>query len=576
MSGLKRIGLVVLVVLFVSAASAAPKKHCVSPAAASQFLQSAHDIQAGQTKASEVSKSAITSATGNIVVLEADPQLLTLSNTFDLSGSTLRFIPAQGGRYAYTIESSNFDGQVSQTIALGDDGSAELVFKNFNFPFGRKNFDRCYISSNGSITFGTPDPQPPSADSITGNIPRIAGFFTDLNPQNSGAIFVNQTFDKVTVSWLKVPEFFNQNQFDYGQNTFQIVMYKTGMIDIVFTNEMSATQGFVGLIPGFDKIPIRFVDFSSGQAAGRFLLSFVENFHDYVSIDIQSLMKSLYASMPDRFDFVTLFSNFDLNPVPGAQAFAINVRNNVHGIGNPSDKKPIFKDNAEYGSAGQLQNITFFGNLHQYPDDPTQTLADGDVSLLGILAHEVAHRWLAYVKIFRDGKPTDSLLGRDHVHWSFFFDSEGSFLEGNSISQKSSNQFSTGKPFQRYSDLDLYLMGFKSPAEVRDSFYVDGASNFSPDFPFRPESSPEDNVTFNGSAIPLHIGDIVAANGPRKPNSSTSQREFTQLFVLITNADQPATEEEIHYLETLRSIWTDFFHTATDGIATVQTTLDHK
>jgi len=387
-------------------------------------------------------------------------------------------------------------------------------------------------------------------------------------------VFVNQTADRVVISWLKVPEFFNQNQFDYGQNTFQIVLYKSGVIDVVFTGEMSATQGFVGLIPGFNKIPIRFVDFSTRKSSGRSLLSFVENFHDYVSVDIQALLKTLYTVEPDRYDFVTLFSNFDLNPVPGAQAFAINVRNNVHGIGNPSDKKPIFKDNNQYGSAGRLQNITFLGDLHQYPDTPEKNLAEGNVSLLDILAHEVGHRWLTYVKLLKDGKPTNTLLGRDNVHWSFFFDSKGSFLEGNQILQKSSNVFETGNPYQRYSDLDLYLMGLNSASEVKETFYVDGAGNFSPNFPFMSESSPEANVQFKGSPIAVGIQDIVAANGSRKPNSAASQKDFTHLFVLITKADQPATAEDLQYLELVRSAWSEFFYNATGGKATMNTVLE--
>lgn len=511
---------------------------------------------------------------GNIVVLEADPELLTLPNTFDLSGLALRFNPAPGGRYVYSLEQASFDAQVSQNISLSDDGSSELVFKNFSFPFGRKVYDRCYVNSNGNVTFQTPDAEPPSADSVSGNIPRIAAFFADLNPEKSGAVFVNQTADRVVISWLKVPEFFNQNQFDYGQNTFQIVLYKSGVIDVVFTGEMSATQGFVGLIPGFNKIPIRFVDFSTRKSSGRSLLSFVENFHDYVSVDIQALLKTLYTVEPDRYDFVTLFSNFDLNPVPGAQAFAINVRNNVHGIGNPSDKKPIFKDNNQYGSAGRLQNITFLGDLHQYPDTPEKNLAEGNVSLLDILAHEVGHRWLTYVKLLKDGKPTNTLLGRDNVHWSFFFDSKGSFLEGNQILQKSSNVFETGNPYQRYSDLDLYLMGLNSASEVKETFYVDGAGNFSPNFPFMSESSPEANVQFKGSPIAVGIQDIVAANGSRKPNSAASQKDFTHLFVLITKADQPATAEDLQYLELVRSAWSEFFYNATGGKATMNTVLE--
>jgi hypothetical protein len=490
-----------------------------------------------------------------------------------LKNLTLRFIPAPNGRYSYTLDTTNFDGRVSENIKLGDDASSTLVFKNFQFPYGRKVYDRCYINSNGNITFENPDTEPPSANIVSGVIPRVAGFFTDLNPEKSGAVFVYQNSEKVLISWLKVPEFFNQNQFDYGQNTFQIVLYKTGVIDIVFTNEFTATQAFVGLIPGFDSIPIRFVDFSTRKSVGRTLFSFVENFHDYVSVDVKALMKSLYQSESDKYDFVSLFSNFDLNPIPGAQAFAINVRNSVRGIGNPSDKKAIFKDNDKYGSGGRLQNITFFGDVHQYPSNPDKNLTELDVSLLDIIAHEVAHRWLTYVKVFKDGKRTDNLLGRDKVHWSFFFDSEGSFLEGNQIVPRGSNSFETAKPFQRYSDLDLYLMGLKSASEVRTSFYVDGAGNFSPDFPFRPESSPEENVRFNGSPVAVGINDIVAANGSRKPNSSASQKDFTHLFVLITKADTPATAEQLQYLELVRSTWTSFFSNATGGKATIDTVL---
>jgi hypothetical protein len=561
------VAFVLAILLIAPLTFAEPKKRCVSPADASRFLQSMHSapqLRSLQSKSSRV---------GNIVVLQADPELLTLPNSFDLQGLTVRFIPAPNGRYSYTLETTNFDGSVSENIKLGDDSSATLQFKNFQFPYGRKVYDHCYINSNGSITFEGPDTEPPAANIVSGITPRVAGFFTDLNPEKSGAIFVYQNSDKVLISWLKVPEFFNQNQFDFGQNTFQIVLYKTGVIDLVYTKEFTATQGIVGLIPGFDSVPIRFLDFSTRKSVGRTLFSFVENFHDYVSVDLHGLMKSLYQSESDRFDFVSLFSNFDLNPIPGAQAFAINVRNSVRGIGNPSDKKAIFKDNEKYGSAGRLQNITFFGDLHQYPDNPEKNLTELDVSLLDIIAHEVAHRWLAYVKVFKDGKRTDNLLGRDKVHWSFFYDSEGSYLEGNQMVPRSSNSFETAKPFQRYSDLDLYLMGFKAASEVKSSIYVDGAGNFSPNFPFRPESSPEENVRFNGSPITVGINDIIASNGSRKPNSSAAQKDFTQLFVLITKADQPATPEELQYLELVRSTWTNFFSNATGGQATMDTLL---
>ena len=572
MSGKQTTALIVCVFLFVAQVfgekqNKPGKRRCISPATVSKFLQSNQKVQTQKlhSQATQV---------GNIVVLEANPELLILENVFDLHHFTIRFYPVSKGRYGHTLELANFDGTASRTLDLGDDESYELVFKHFHFPFSRTTYDRCYINSNGTITFETPDSEVPTADGLTPNIPRIAGFFADLNPETSGTIFLHETSERVIVSWLKVPEFFNQNQFDFGQNTFQIVLYKTGVIDLVYTDEFTATQGFVGLIPGTDSVPLRFVDFSSRKSSHRQLHSFVENFHDYVSADIRNLMKSLYAGIPDDFDFISLFSNFDLTPVPGAQAFAINVQNNVRGIGNPSDKKPIFKDNEKYGSSKRLQNITFFGNIHQYPSDPSSRLPEDDVSLLDILAHEVGHRWLSYVKLLKHGAETDVLLGRDKSHWSFFLDSDASYLEGNQISNRSTDSFETARPFQRYSDLDLYLMGLKSPEEVLETYYVEGASNFSPEFPFTAEASPEDNVTFNGLAVPVRVEDIIEANGSRRPSITGSQKDFRHLFVLVVRAGQIPTAEELAFLELVRSSWSDLFYNATYGKATINTVLE--
>ena len=167
-----------------------------------------------------------------------------------------------------------------------------------------------------------------------------------------------------------------------------------------------------------------------------------------------------------------------------------------------------------------------------------------------MLAHEVGHRWLAYAKVERDGRAQDLLLGRDKSHWSFFFDSEASFLK--EIKSKSRSTFVTSMPFQGYSHLDLYLMGFLKPEDVRDTFIVEGARRFSPNFPFAPESSPEPDVSFQGSAHPVTIEDIIAANGKREPDSSTSQKSFRHLFVLIVKKENPSSPEELTAVDQLR------------------------
>jgi hypothetical protein len=510
----------------------------------------------------------------NILVFEAGPELLKISNPFDLRGKSITFVPAFEDRYTYTLGAVSFEAEASEAIALKDDESYELRFENFGFSFAGKVRDRCFINSNGNITFDVPDTEPPDLETLVQGPPRIAAFFSDLDPENAGTIFVKQSADRVTISWLKVPEFFNQDQFAFGQNTFQIVLHQTGQIDLVYSQEISASEALIGISEGNGDSALRLVDFSKGTYRNHPSGSLIENFHDLESIDIRQVMQSIYKSIPDKYDFVTLTSNFELDPVPGVQAFAINVKNDIRGIGNPGTKgNPIFQDNAKYGSAGKLQNITFLGNLNQYPADPNQKFAGTGTSLLQILAHEVAHRWLAYVSTPRSTQGA-SLLGRDKVHWSFFFNTEGSFLEGNQIAQESSSRFVTGNPFQRYSDLDLYLMGLISANAVRSSFVVQGASNFSPNFPFLPESSPESNVHFRGNALPVEIEDIIAANGIRKPDASLSQKEFRHLFVLIVKPNQRESSQEVQFLDLIRTSWEQFFSKVTGGKAKIQTYID--
>ena len=54
---------------------------------------------------------------------------------------------------------------------------------------------------------------------------------------------------------------------------------------------------------------------------------------------------------------------------------------------------------------------------------------------------------------FRDhtGATSDALLGRDDAHWSFFFNSDASVMEGNDIEDQGGGQFRTIDAVKRYS-----------------------------------------------------------------------------------------------------------------------------
>ena len=542
------------------------KPMCVSPQVAEKYLAS----KPRKFAAKSVSET-IVSSIGDVVVVEADSQLLVVPNPFDLHGKSVAFEPVIRNRYSYSSNTAHFDSDASDPVSIDDDDSVEFKLTDFEFPFAGKMYKQFFINDNGNITFDTGDPEPPNLENLMDGPPRIAAFFADLDPESAGSIVTRQTKDFATITWFKVPEFFSHDQFAYGANTFQIILYPSGRIDLVYSDDFSATQALVGIVPGYGKSSLRLVDFSKDRTKGRPAASFIEDFRNYESVDIPNLMKSVYSQIPDHFDFVSLFSNFNLTPVPGVQAFAINVQNDVKGIGNPSARgASIFRDQKRYGSNEKLQNITFLGNIHDYPSNPNQTIPDTYTSLLQVLAHEVGHRWLAYAEVERDGRAQDLLLGRDKSHWSFFFDSDASFVEGNQINANGTS-YVTSMPFQGYSRLDLYLMGFLKNEDVRDTFIVEGARRFSPDFPFAPESSPEPDVSFQGSAHPVKIDDIISANGKREPDSSASQKSFRHLFVLIVKKENPSTSEELSAIDQLRGEWESFFNKATLGLGKIDT-----
>ena len=94
------------------------------------------------------------------------------------------------------------------------------------------------------------------------------------------------------------------------------------------------------------------------------------------------------------------------------------------------------------------------------------------------MGQEVGHRWLAYLN-FRDhtGARSDALLGRDLAHWSFFFDSDASVMEGNDIEDQGGGQFRTVDAVKRYSMLDQYAMGLVGPNDVPPFFYVEAPAS---------------------------------------------------------------------------------------------------
>ena len=154
----------------------------------------------------------------------------------------------------------------------------------------------------------------------------------------------------------------------------------------------------------------------------------------------------------------------DASLVQNSFAYETTVANEIRGIG-----VDVYDASREFGSAGRLRSLAVMDWLGKYPEDPRAKFL-GENNTVSVLGQEVGHRWLAFLE-FRDrtGARSDQLLGRDQAHWSFFFDSDASVMEGNDIEDLGGGSFRTVDAVKRYSLLDQYAMGLVGEGPCRRS-----------------------------------------------------------------------------------------------------------
>jgi hypothetical protein len=257
---------------------------------------------------------------------------------------------------------------------------------------------------------------------------------------------------------------------------------------------------------------------------------------------------------------------FTSRPLVASTTFAYeqSVRNSDAGIGVGVEDR-----SADYGSGGRLESFITMDAISKYPDDLSRRFL-GEDSTLSVLAHEVGHRWLVKA-LFRDtAANSEELLGRDEVHWSFFVDTDGSFLEGNDIQAQSDGRFRTMGASLRYSAIDQYLMGMRDASEVPPFFFVRAPSGTSDTDAGR---SPRTGVTFDGTRRDVSIADVVAALGARRPAGAPWPAPFRQAFVYVAvgGPPDPAALEKV---ERIRAAWPAFFAQSVEGRGSVDPTLN--
>ena len=512
---------------------------------------------------------------GNLVVINGNEHIIQPKNTFDLAGNSLRFTPNDLGGYDVSMpEEVEFVEAFGDVLDLEDDDSRKVDI-GFDFPFFGEKHGDVFVNSDGNLTFGKGDAALRARDlqRFLGESPRIGVLYADLFPGFGSTVEVKQSSKQVTITWFDV-DAYSVSFFGGGSITMQVLLFDTGIIDIVF-QESDIRAGIVGISPGGlnDAFQVTLVDYSDNLPLEGAMGAIAEVFVDLPTVNLQNVAREFYRTHGDDFDSLILFTNFESNlDDVGALAFAISVQNDVLGIGTPNRREifPQFDHTANYGSGGNLRTFLAMKNLKIWEDDPLENTFGPTTSTLSVLAHEYGHRWMAYID-------PPVLLTRDRAHWNFFLHTSGSVMGGNDIQDNGDGTFTTLAPKDLYSPLDLYLMGLLKQEEVPPTFLVTNPHDLDIPPPHNEQifsGYSVGDVGFRGEKNEITIEDIIAINGQRIPDAESSPKDFQSAFILLAMGEESPTPDEIDKVEIVRLYWPPFFHRATNNLATMTSTLD--
>ena len=502
---------------------------------------------------------------GEIAVIEANPKILVAPRLNDLSGRTVTIIPGPQGfevraeRHGSTIDSSGL------VLSLEDDDAVPIELP-FDFPFYGLSHRSAFVHSDGFVTFQSQEASSTErliARAINGP-PWISLLFQDLNPSQGGRVTVQLHGDRAVVTWFEVPSFCDHCIGD--PRTARATLHSDGRIEFQY-GDRRLGEAVVGIFPGDPAAQLQPVNWSAPrQTPFDSGLALAEVFTSQFRIDEFAVMKEFFRTHQDAYDTVIFFNDLNLPAGSGAQAYSAFVRNEVRGTGLETEDI-----GEQVGSARRLSTFINMGSVREYPAEPTRRLREGTPDFytpLNVLAHEIGHRFLAFASFLdpETGERSNALLGRQLAHWSFFFNSDASLLEGNKIEDlgpQAEPRFKTVEASARFSKLDQYLMGLVEPSEVPATFLVvpEGPTNGGEGSP------PMEGLLLHGSRKDIRLDDIIAADGARRPDTSVSQRHFRYGFVLLVKDIDGVDPRVVEQLERLRSAWLTFFETQFDNRA---------
>ena len=330
--------------------------------------------------------------------------------------------------------------------------------------------------------------------------------------------------------------------------------------------EVGSVEAVVGVAPGGGS-GLDLVDLTSDLPLKRKGIAIAERFSRSIGVDEAGVAQTFINSFGDNFDQLVLFTDFFylLDDSPGTIAYHMTINNRVARYWQSGLQRLQF-----FGSRGRLGGFINMGHISKYPSNLNKDMfIDRLYSAIDILAHEIGHQWLVGARfVDENGQQSEDLLGRAGVHWSYYFNSEQSFVEGNAIQDNGGGSFTTFKKQPTYNDLDLYMMGLLPTSKVSDFWYVHPTSSKDTD-----TAAPEAGATFQGTRVDLNIQQVRDALGNRRPSEKDSQKEFRIGFVLLSKDGKRASAASVNKANEFATEIEELFRRETRRLGRIDTGL---
>lgn len=242
----------------------------------------------------------------------------------------------------------------------------------------------------------------------------------------------------------------------------------------------------------------------------------------------QNLFKDIYKNFKDDFDFIFLVLNETATPSGMASGELISVSNNTTNIGISP-----YNNSSDYGSAGKLKAVMSLSKISYIRNGPS--------------LHELMHAWGNFILttnwVQANGSgPVISLINNYIPHWGFTGGSSNGQLGGfNQADLQFVNIDANKQYFVKefggnanngnvvpYNELELYLMGMIPLEDVKP---FDMFTNITW---YEKANTSNWDVYFNGNKTTYTPAKIQTDFGLRTPNSTSSQKDFKLLIVVLT------------------------------------------